>query len=352
MNKIFEKSRGQVMVMYAFATVALVGVLALCADVAVMYVNWQQTQKVADAAALAGANYMSGTGFTFTAPTGANFSGCTGDDAQKAACTYAIENGLSASNLNPYPTETASTITVSVQQTGLPYFFGQVLGLSTYNVAAAATAQVALQPGTTPIFPMGFNCPGTPTQCANGTDSIAGAPLTFGSKFVGGIAPGNWQWLDVSGGHGGGVPLLESAILGTATATPFSAENLDGTCPSGNCTIDTQPGNAAAKNPHIASDFASEFNSTNCPTTPDPCTVPPGKVATGDKCLVVMPVVNFGTCTGSCTETIEGFVQVYIEPGSTTADVQGCYMNTVDPGAIGSSSVANLGPKAPPVLIQ
>jgi hypothetical protein len=351
MKKIFGKSRGQVMVLYAGATVALVGVLALCADVAVMYVNWQQTQKVADAAALAGANYLSASGNTFIPATGTLPPGCTGDDAQKAACTYAVKNGLSASNLNPPISETASTITVSAQQTGLPYFFGQVLGLSTYAVAAKATAQVAQPPGTTPIFPIGFNCPGTPTQCANGTDSIAGAPLTFGSKFVGGIDPGNWQWLDTSGGNGGGISLLEQAILGTAAAAPVTAENADGTCPSGNCKIATQPGNAAANNNQVQKDFASRFNSTTCPTTPDPCTQPPGKVVPGDQCLVAMPVVNFAQCAANVC-AVEGFVQVYIEPGSTTAQINGCYMNTIAAGAIGSSSVANFGPKAPPVLIQ
>src|ERR1019366_8385214 len=58
MNRLFNYSKGQMMILYAGAIVALLGAVALCTDVAVMYVNWQQAQKAADAAALAGATYL------------------------------------------------------------------------------------------------------------------------------------------------------------------------------------------------------------------------------------------------------------------------------------------------------
>ena len=54
MSKSFGKSRGQVAVLYTGIIAVLLGAVALGSDVAVMYVNWQQLQKAADAAVLVG----------------------------------------------------------------------------------------------------------------------------------------------------------------------------------------------------------------------------------------------------------------------------------------------------------
>jgi len=91
-----SKSRGQIAVLYAGIIAVLIGAVALGADVAVMYSDWEQMQKTADAAAIAGANYLAGYAFTGTPATG-----CTGepDAATTAACTYAVDNGLAVSNL-------------------------------------------------------------------------------------------------------------------------------------------------------------------------------------------------------------------------------------------------------------
>src|SRR5258708_7364715 len=58
MKTIFGKPRGQVMVLYAGVLAVLLGAIGLCTDVGLMYINWQQLQKAADAAVLAGANYL------------------------------------------------------------------------------------------------------------------------------------------------------------------------------------------------------------------------------------------------------------------------------------------------------
>ena len=50
-KKILSKhSKGQIMVLYAGVIAGLLGVTALGVDVAVMYFNWAQLQKAADAA--------------------------------------------------------------------------------------------------------------------------------------------------------------------------------------------------------------------------------------------------------------------------------------------------------------
>jgi hypothetical protein len=66
-----------------------------------------------------------------------------------------------------------------------------------------------------------------------------------------------------------------------------------------------------------------------------------------------MPAVDWNGCKGSCSLKIEGFVQVYLELNSTGTDIEGCLVaqpNT--PNTIGSAGAPNLGPLAPPVLIN
>ncbi|HZC45026.1 MAG TPA: pilus assembly protein TadG-related protein, partial [Candidatus Acidoferrum sp.] len=88
MKKIFGSSRGQIMVLYVGILATLLGAVAMGTDVAVMYTNWQQTQKVADAAALAGANYLAVLAYPGTID-----ATCTGqpDEASKVACDYAVK---------------------------------------------------------------------------------------------------------------------------------------------------------------------------------------------------------------------------------------------------------------------
>jgi len=220
MKAIFRKSPGQIAILYALALTTLAGVIALGADVAIMYVNWQQTQKVADAAAVAGANYLTGTAYTGTVdPT------CTGqpDSASKVACSYAVKNGLAAGTLNI--TETAPpnpTIKVLATNSGLPYFFAKALPvqhgdspLSTYTVMASATSggggttttvNESITTGTNlGLVPLGLQCA---TPCPAGS-LVAGQSVSFGNKFLSAVIndplAGNWGWLDLDGSGGSGL---------------------------------------------------------------------------------------------------------------------------------------------------
>jgi len=53
MKKGFGKAKGQIAVLYAGIIAVVIGAVALGADVAVMYVNWEHVQKTADSAAVA-----------------------------------------------------------------------------------------------------------------------------------------------------------------------------------------------------------------------------------------------------------------------------------------------------------
>ncbi len=351
MKKIFGKSRGQIAVLYAGIIATLVGAIALGADVGVMYMNWQQSQKVADAAALAGANYLGG-GITYADPTTgqpyAPSRGCNGETsgstpaavASQVACTYAVNNKLDPSTITI--SETASTVTVQAKQIGLPYFFGKVLGLSTYDVAASATAN---SPGPvngcdncgSALLPIGLQCA---APCTDASSLVAGEPVSFGTKFISATinSPGNWDWVDLSGNG--------SSNLGNEIAHGTSGKFVVGQ------TIAPTSGNRANAGP-VKKAFDNRMKS--CPSIPDPCSggntsnIPPG-----DPCLVIVPAVDFTGCSGhSCSPamTIEAFAEVYLEPTSTSAAINGCFITSVV-GNTQTGSTGSFGPTTPPVLIN
>lgn len=332
--KVFDhkKSAGQIAVVFALALVALVGVISLGVDVYLMYFNWQSLQTTADSAALAGANYLAVYKFSGTPGTG-----CGGlpDDARIAACTYAVYNGHAASELT-MTEPTASTLHVLVQRSGYPYFFGRVLGLTTYSLAASATARQTGQVGTVSrgLFPIGLQC-NTPCNLSN---LNPGQSVSFGSKFVNGLAPGNWQWMDYGNGDSG----LANAILNGAS----------GSYTIGN-TISSQPGNKGSSN-NVKSALATRLSQCKSYSS-DPCSGsnPSGVIQPGDPCVVIVPAVNFGGCGGSCSMTIQGFAEIYIEPAITTSTkIQGCFISSAVGNTISSSTAPTLGPTQPPYLIQ
>jgi hypothetical protein len=353
MRKIFGKSRGQVMVLYTAALAfMLCGAVALGTDVAVMYVNWQHSQKTVDAAAVAGANFLDGTSYAGTVdPT------CTGqpDNAQKAACTYAVKNGLAAGTLTM--TEpivgTAKTIQVSAQETGLPYFFGQALGLSTYTVASSATAtgggtvetvlgSLSQTTSNLGLVPLGLQCA---TPCPAGS-LVAGQSVSFGNKFLSNVIndplAGNWGWLDLDGSGGSG---LKNDLAYGASKTYTVGQS-----------VNTDPG---AKNGPIKQGLGIRF--AGCPAIADPCNGGnPTTIPAGDPCLVVVPVVDFAAAAknGKTSMPIETFAEVYLDPATTdSTHINGCYVSAVAGGTLSTTTTTTttgsttfVGSTAPPTL--
>ncbi len=95
MRRSERYKRGQMAVVMTFAMATLLGAMALCTDVAVLYYNWVQLQKGADAAALAGAGQYGP--HTPPAPTCEWSAGSSA--AQDAACDYALKNGIKKSEI-------------------------------------------------------------------------------------------------------------------------------------------------------------------------------------------------------------------------------------------------------------
>ena len=127
--------RGQIMVILALAGVALVGIAALGIDVFYMYWNKNRLQGGTDAAALAGVTYFSGVTFI-----GKNGSCLYATDAQNAACTYALSNGILLSEITGVVANVgAQSMTVSATRS-VPALFAKVVGIQNFTVNATSVA--------------------------------------------------------------------------------------------------------------------------------------------------------------------------------------------------------------------
>jgi hypothetical protein len=364
--------KGQMAVVMTFAIATLLGAMALGTDVAVMYFNWVQMQKGADAAALAGAFYLIPANVAQYPPASVA-AGCATqpDTAKQAACTYAYNNNMAidANNLkiaeNVPPASTQPNIQVWVNRPNLPYLFGKVIGLNTYSVSAIATGQdeyVGTYSG--PIFPIVFPCGGT----CPGLGSIgSGLPESFGTKFVGtvggtGTVSGNWQFLNA----GSGANDLGNAIGGGLSMGDLSI-GTDVTTKPGGSVGPVTAGWTTRMDAHNTLCSAGSLAPENCADPSSACTMAASgtKVPSIDPLLVTLPVADVSACNGSCSSPITGFAQVYIYdlqklsgPVCGTGvgscySISGCFVQQTDPnGGGGVAGAPNLGAIAPASLIQ
>jgi len=148
-KKNISNERGQVVIIVALLLISLLGMTALVVDVGSIYEERRQTQTVADAAALAGAQDLP------------EFP----EQAIQTAITYADLNGVAISedNIQIYETYVPyDTITVTPTDVNVTLFFAKVLNVNSVTVNATATATVnsplsmtGLMPWTIPVAPYG-----------------------------------------------------------------------------------------------------------------------------------------------------------------------------------------------------
>jgi Flp pilus assembly protein TadG len=338
----------------------LLGAMALGADFSIVYFNWALVQKAADAAALAGASQL--TGVTGSASSGGQIQ----SNAVNYVNGYACLNGVtdpshSNSTLCPSPATkspgwvdnvvftnvTDTRVSVGIHRS-VPYFFGKMIGLQEASVAAKATAAVEGQ-GTVSsgMFPVGLQC----TAPCSTLTLDPGQSVTFGAKFVGGLAPGNWDWLALGGNPG--AKELGNAIQYGASGS-YSISDL----------ISTAPGNKGNAGP-VKQGFDARMAACHSTTTAtDPCqngALVGGTNGIGgssglpasDSCLVTVPAVDFTTVNGRKNVPIEAFAEIYIERAtSDSKTINGCFVQQIIPPTLGSASAPVLGPTTPPRLIN
>ena len=362
--KLGKFRKGQIAVVMTLVIATLVGVMSLGADVGVMYYNWVQLQKGADAAAVAGASYLNEGAAGVTLAAADVNANCTGqsDDAKKAACTYAINNGL-ATDANSLtinepgqnlPAGAASpNIQVVATRNNLPYVFGRAIGLSTYKVAAMATAAQA-SAGGGHIFPVGLQCTpsGNPLSCPDPFAEYQNLTLT--EKFAGDtFAPGNWAYL---GPDGGGAQTVSGDIangssslisyLGTVSTQTGNISNSQQLSNGFNARV-TRHNNMSGDVPGTQTTCSTVQYSQVCSGSVKPCT--------GDPLAIIVPLVNFNGANGNSNLTVYGFAELYLNPAfnpKTDTSMQACFITTLDPQAVAGSGAPANGVLPPPSLIQ
>src|SRR4029077_11495091 len=147
-----NNERGVTMILVVLAMLSMLGIIALAIDVITLYSARSETQRAADAGALAAAKMLVDMGVT-TDPTATVPSAAQIDAATKAAQSVAVQSiiagrqvqtadvtltfpgsGTPTFNVNPQ-------VTVTVQNTNLPTFFSRIWSRAALTVRASATAE-------------------------------------------------------------------------------------------------------------------------------------------------------------------------------------------------------------------
>jgi Putative Flp pilus-assembly TadE/G-like len=272
------RSRGQVLVIMTIALPVVLGVMALCTDVAVMYWNWEQLQRAADSAVLAGATFL---------PTNP-------DLAKTTAVLYAENNGIQSGEIDPnYPQVSNGNADISIRLIRtVPYYFGKVIGLTSASISANASAGVVASSHAWGIVPIGLPpC----SQSGNGvTCTGTGSYQTYQQVTLqppGGnmVAPGNYESLSLS--HAGGA-MYEQNIINGYQGTINVGDWL--TTETGNLVGPTRSGFDTR-----LSSAPSGGTDTNHPLN--------------DPQVIEVPIVDFSGINGNSQVPVLGFAELWVD---------------------------------------
>jgi hypothetical protein len=351
--KLTKFRKGQMAILMTLVVATLLGVMALGSDVAVMYYNWMQLQKAADASALAGATYFLTQNATQTLPSPTINAGCTyATQQQNVACTYALNNYAQATDLSQggiyVPAQTvpastpagAQTIQVTLKRTNIPTFFMRVLGRTTpYSaiVSSIAVAPTAVSSIHNRIFPAGMP-PNPLNNCAANT---AGGCLNYGTTFsmTDSYGPGNWGWLNIPTGWSGA----------QGPQTGGGANQLSTNISNG-CTCDMKVGDVVATKP--GENWGPVRDAVNGLITAGSL---PSSITGKESQLVTVPIVDWGNVNGASSVKVLGFANVWIDSiskqGSTqTLTVQ--FVQYLAPEAFAGGGANDYGAYLSPYLVK
>jgi Putative Flp pilus-assembly TadE/G-like len=326
MKAIFGKAGGQVMVLYVGVLAVLLGAIGLCTDVGIMYMNWQQLQKAADAAVLAGANYLPSDPST----------------AISTASAWPLNNSVLASEIASGPTvdPTNTQISITLKRT-VPYNFAQVLGMVSNDVVVTATAQVQNLGGAggNHLIPVGFACPTPP--CTSVGENILLPGEVAGPPGKSAVSPGNWGLLQFDDGQSyNGSHFKSSLVNGYQGTAPI----LLGTN-SGVSGAQSNTGNDVNKQTQPG--LTDRYNAGSL-TLPLPSPMTAADFA--DPRIIEIPMIS-GWPPGTATVDVTGFITAVLVPdgsGGFYAQVVSISLSEQVGGGGGGPSTGTTAP----VLIQ
>lgn len=281
MLRHFSRSkRGQIAVALIMIIVPLLGAIGLGADLAVLYFNWMQLQKGADAAVLAAAGYL---------PNHTS-------QAQSTAQTYANRNGVKTGEITSTTIAPDNlSISMSTSRT-VPYYFLTLLGVSSGSVKPTATAGIKQNTESARgLIPVGLPCSTSNCNYTAGTlYHLVQAGTNGGGSWN--VGPGNWGRL----------------ALGAQGATQFLSNLENGYQGSINVgdQIDAEQGQVNGPTDAGVSLRVSDGMAVNgSVSNPTLATVP-----AYDPRLVAIPLVDFTGVNGnSVTVPVIGFALMWLD---------------------------------------
>lgn len=181
-SRIFEllhQESGQVIPWVAVTMVVFLGITAFAVDLGHAMVCYRELQASTNAAAMAAVQSLPGTGYATVGPQYGSASGGANVNANLPNVTTRVaaycSSSLGLSCLSP----SGANAVVVTQTTAIPTMFARILGVSTINLSATATAamkgsprapfNVAIIVDTTQSMTSsdnGVNCSGTRISCA------------------------------------------------------------------------------------------------------------------------------------------------------------------------------------------
>ena len=317
---------GQTGALIAGIVVFLLGSVALGTDVAVHYYNWVQLQKAADSGVLAGANWLP-------------------DDPTRAIATasqFAQSNGVTAAEISSTTVAGDSlSITMQVQRT-VPYYFAQVLGMTSGLLKVSATA--APQAPTYSVgtsLPPGSTTSSTPPASCTHTGDCQLIPIGLDHNTVysngeaialnqGQVGPGNWDLLAL-GGVGG------NNLRGNI------AQGYSGLVTVGDW-VTTEPGKKVGP---VDQGFQDRIDAAN---SSDPTGTYLSHSGTNPRVLV-LPIVDWEHQNGRKLVQVDAFATVWLDSYSGGV-VNVHFISQVVANSYGDPSAPNFGGRGHPMLIR
>jgi hypothetical protein len=309
---------------------ALLGAVALGTDVTVFYFNWGQLQKAADAAVLAGANYLPDNPAEATAI------------ANQLAQSNGVKSGEIVSTI---VADDDLSISIKLQRT-VPYFLARVLGLTSGAVTTAATATPQFAPTTVNAGTPGQVPPDGDNNGDNGsTCSAVGScgliPIGLDSNTVytdgnqitlqqGQLGPGNWDLLAL-GGVGG-------SNLRTNISNGYNSMVSIGDW------VTTEPGKKVGP---VNQGFEDRLNAAS--------SIDPngtfGSHTLNDPRVLILPVVDWQHPNGRSSVEVKSFATVWLDSYSS-GQVTVHFISQVIAHSFGSPGAPYFGSRGTPILVK
>lgn len=207
-RSLLEEQDGFVIILFALAMAVITGFAAISLDAGYMYATRARLSNIADAAALAGANFL---------PENPS-------SAYAAALNCAVQNGIAAENVQVGITENNTRVEVRLQGPA-ELRFAQVGGAKTVNLSANSLGAIEVVTGVTGAQPFG----------------VEKASFVYGQRYA--IKLGSHDDNDDHDYHGN----YHALSLGSRGASAYRASiesGYPGLLTVGQ-NVDTEPGNMA-----------------------------------------------------------------------------------------------------------